>query len=99
MNINIQKNSFLNIQEIWVNNCHTIEVVTNKDNRYKIISQENIRSNATPKYYAAYEKLISVNINGNDMDLWIRDSSLPQQYGDTNEECVTSALGWVDERC
>lgn len=98
MNLNIKSNQFSNIHEIWIVGSHSVEIATKNDNYYKIIARENVRSGATPNFYASYEILKEVNINNDDLEIWVRDRDLPWQDGDTIESCITRALSWIDER-
>lgn len=98
MNLNIQNNQFPNLIEIWIVGSNSVEVITKNQSHYKIIAKENIRSNAQPNYYAAYECLQTMLINNEEFDLWYRDNSLPWQNGNTIEECVMAAMRWVDEQ-
>lgn len=57
MNLNITKDLYQNIVEIWGISSNSVEVILKNHKHYRIIAKENIRSGTTSAYDAAYEKL------------------------------------------
>jgi hypothetical protein len=98
MNLNITNNQFQNITEIWIVGSNSVEILIKNHNQYRIIAQENIRSGATPAYYAAYEKLEEIKINSTKKDTWVRITSLPSAYGDTIDSCILQAISWLNQQ-
>ena len=98
MQLDIQKNQFPNLVEIWITGENTVEVYTQKGNHYRITAKENIKSGSTVDYSAGYEYLKEVKLVNVKFEVWTPDYSLPSQDVATIERCLTPAISWVNER-
>lgn len=94
MPIQIRKDAYPEISEIW--GCSPNSIILNMvDGRsVKITALHNIKSGATPNYYADYEEKVGIENNGRTYEVWA-DASYPWQDGETIEQCLRSAIRWV----
>ena len=97
MNLTIRKDEFENLIEIWGIGPTSVEVVTKDHRHFRVTAARNIRSGAEPQYFAQYEQLHTVTVDGMERQLW-GATSFPWQDGATIDECIRLALVWVDEK-
>jgi hypothetical protein len=97
MNLTIQKGELENLIEIWELGPTCVEVTTKDRQHFRITAARNIRSGATPKYFAHYEQLYKLTINGKEHEVW-GATTFPWQDGETVEKCIGPALMWVNEQ-
>ncbi|OEH86242.1 hypothetical protein BHU72_11950 [Desulfuribacillus stibiiarsenatis] len=95
MPIKVSDANFSNIIEIWGHGPNTIEVHTGDGRQVKITAAHNIRSGATPNYYAHYEEIQEIKIDKKTLKVWVA-ADYPWQVGETVEGCLRGALVWVD---
>ncbi|ATW24174.1 hypothetical protein [Candidatus Formimonas warabiya] len=95
MPICVSREDYPNITEIWGHGENTIVVNTTDGRRVKITAAHNIRSGAIPNYYADYEEVREIEIDGETLEVWV-DAHYPWQDGDTVEDCLLGALVWVN---
>jgi len=91
MPISVAKGEFPNIGEIWEVSPSAVEVVTRNGRQVRITARRVVRGPAGT-YYASYEER-------SDDGVWRRPlQAYPDQYGQTSEGCLLTALGSVNER-
>jgi hypothetical protein len=100
-NLDIGESDFPEITEIWRTGPNVIVVSVNGTSKrperhvVRITARENIRSGATPGYFAAYEEQVTItDANGTPREVWA-ETDYPWQDGDTAEDCLKAALIWV----
>jgi hypothetical protein len=99
MNLDLEPSSFQSVTEIWGSGPNEIVVhVTAKGGvrrKVKITAQQNLRSGATPGYFATYEEEVEVvDAHGERREVWAL-AAFPWQDGETPEACLRAALIWV----
>jgi hypothetical protein len=94
MPIRISPDQYPGISEIWGCGPNTIIVNTIEGRSIKVTAQHNIRSGATPNYFADYEEKKQFQIGEETYDIWV-DANYPWQDGNTAEECLLLAIRWV----
>lgn len=97
MPIELREDQFPNITEVWGYGTNTIVVHTTEGRCVKITAEHNIRGGSTPNYYAAYEERKEIRIGSESYEIWVK-ADYPWQHGNTVQECLLLALGWVNDR-
>jgi hypothetical protein len=100
-NLDIEESDFPEITEIWRTGPNQIVVsvsgTSKRPQRHvvRVTARENIRSGATPRYFAAYEQQVTItDANGTAREVWA-EADYPWQDGQTAERCLKAALIWV----
>lgn len=94
MPIKINADSYPEVTEIWGYSSNSIVLNMADGREVKIIAAHNIKSGATPKYFAHYEERIEIEVNNQRHRIWA-EVHYPWQDGDTIEECLKHAIRWV----
>jgi len=98
MTISINEDHFKNIREIWQIGTDTLVAVTANHRTIQIQACRNVRSGATPNYFAHYDELVEIQSEkGSRLEVWARDN-FPWQDAEDAEKCLLRALHWVDEQ-
>ena len=101
MHLDIDASDFPEITEIWGVTENQIEVSVSAtrsrphNHRVRITALENLRSGATPRYFAHYEREVTVRDTANqEHEVWV-EADYPWQDGETVEECLKASLLWL----
>lgn len=99
--LGIGDDDFPEITEIWRTGPNEIVVSVSgtrkRPDRHvvRVVARENIRSGATPGYFAAYEQQVTItDAAGTSHEVWA-EAEYPWQDGETVEDCLRAALIWV----
>lgn len=94
MPIHINGDNYPEVIEIWGCSPNSIILNMTDGRQVKITALHNIKSGATPSYYADFEQRVEIEHNGETYRVWA-DVSYPWQVGETIESCLISAIGSV----
>lgn len=102
MDLKIKPDIFSHVSEIWEVSSHAVEVWTKDWNHYRITAHQRIRGGGNALYMARYEENVSAKLGlekrpSDSENIWV-GADMPDADGDTIEECLHSAIGWVEER-
>jgi len=97
MSISVPADIFPNIHEIWEISPNAVEAWTANGRHIRVTAVKNIRAKTRSYYIAKYEEEISVTLDGVPQRVWV-NPDFPWQDGGSAEQCLMSALGWVNER-
>lgn len=94
MNLNITPELYENISEIYETGNQSVVVVTNDSRTVKITARKVLRG-PNANYVANYEQLVSQNVNGQCVRMWV-EVHYPFAQGKTIEDCIKYAMWFVN---
>lgn len=94
--ISVSEDVYPNISEIYAYAENVFVVQTKNHRTIKVIVAKIVRCGMISKYYAFYEKLQTIELNGQTYEIW-SVANLPWADGKTVEECMRTALHFVNE--
>jgi len=103
MPLQLPPNRYPTIHEVWGISDRAITALNSLHETFRITAERNIRSGSTARYHAAYDLLLEVpaptpDDSGNTRFIWSINVDVPDAYGNTIQECLDAALGWVAQR-
>lgn len=93
--INIKKNNYRVIEEIWEYSSNSILIYLKTNKVIKVTALRNILGEVNENYDAYYEELVTLTINSREINVWA-EMEQGKIYGDTIEECLQLAIKDLD---
>jgi hypothetical protein len=98
--LDLPTNVWKNIRELDQVGSHTVEALLMSGLKVRVTARRDLRASGGSMFSAQYERLTDVlGPDGELVSVWTNTrGSFPWARGETVEDCLRSALGWVDEQ-